>query len=75
MLLLLWYAGGVMVEIQSRDTIRAYPWFGFDHVRQVRDDVIEPQSDEEMTIGNLLDRYASACRKRQDAPKGPERLQ
>jgi hypothetical protein len=62
-----------MVETHSEDMVRAYPWFGFDHVHQVRDGVIEPQIEEEMTLGNLLDRYASACRKRQDAPEGPDR--
>jgi hypothetical protein len=56
-----------MVETHSTDTRSAYPWFGFEQTLQVHDRVDEPRiADEMMTLGNLFDRYAFACRKLDD---------
>jgi hypothetical protein len=55
-----------MVETHSPDTRGAYPWFGFEQTPQVHHGGDEPQSADEMTLGNLLDRYAFACRKLDD---------
>src|SRR5450631_2414600 len=65
-----WYADTVMLGTHSTDTRSAYPWFGFEQTPQVHDGVDEPQIADEMTLGNLLDRYADryafACRKLDD---------
>jgi hypothetical protein len=55
-----------MVETYSTDTRSAYPWFGFEQAPQVHDGIDEPQIANKMTVGNLLDRYAFACRKAGD---------
>jgi hypothetical protein len=55
-----------MVETQSTHTRSAYPWFGCEQMPQVHDGRDEPQIADEMTLGNLLDRYAFACRKLDD---------
>ncbi len=52
-----------MLETHSTDTRSAYPWFGFEQTPQVHDGIDEPQITDKMTLGNLLDRYAFACRK------------
>jgi len=69
-----------MVETHSTDGRSAYPWFGFEQRPQVHDGVEEPQiAADEMTLGNLLDRYAFACRKPDDftdakASSGEQRI-
>jgi hypothetical protein len=59
-----------MSETHSTDTRSAYPWFGFEHTHQARDGVSDSQIADGMTLGNLLDRYALACRKHQPAAEG-----
>ena len=55
-----------MLETHLTDTRSAYPWFGFEQTPQIHDGVDEPQIADEITLGNLLDRYAFACRKLDD---------
>jgi hypothetical protein len=61
-----------MVETHSTDTRSAYPWFGFEQTSQVHDGIDKPQIADKMTLGNLLDRYAFACRKPGDITDATE---